>query len=63
MILELNRIGKIKEEKERPKIFNKALKKIALKIGHGPATLRKHYLLPKIEETFYKKGTVTNIKI
>jgi DNA topoisomerase-1 len=63
MILELNRIGKIKDEKERPKVFNKALKKVAQKIGHGAPTLRKHYLLPIIEETFYKKGVVSRIKI
>jgi hypothetical protein len=63
MILELNRIGKIKDEKERPKIFNKALKKVAQKIGHGAPTLRKHYLLPIIEETFYKKRVVSRIKI
>jgi hypothetical protein len=43
--------------------FNKALKKVAQKIGHGAPTLRKHYLLPIIEETFYKKGVVSRIKI
>ena len=63
MILELNRIGKIKDEKQRPKIFNQALKKVSAKIGHGAPTLRKHYLLPSIEEAFYKKGVVTNIKL
>jgi hypothetical protein len=36
----------VKETKERTKLFNLSLKKVALKIGHSPATLKKHYLLP-----------------
>jgi DNA topoisomerase-1 len=63
MLMELNRIGKIKDEKERPKVFNAALRKIGQKIGHGAATLRKQYLLPEIEEQFYAKGYVTKVKI
>jgi DNA topoisomerase-1 len=63
MISELQRIGKVSDEKERPKVFNEALRKIAKKIGHGAPTLRKHYLLPEIEESFYKKGVVTKIKL
>ena len=63
MVLELNSHGKVKEESERKKIFNQALKKIALKIGHGAPTLRKQYLLPEIEEQFYSKGLITKIKI
>ena len=63
MLMELNRIGKIKDEKERPKVFNAALRKIGAKIGHGAATLRKQYLLPEIEQQFYAKGYVTKVKI
>lgn len=62
MIMELNRIGKT-EEKQRPKMFNQSLRKIGEKVGHGAPTLRKHYLLPEIEETFYGKGYVTKINI
>ena len=62
MMLELKDY-KIKDEKERKKVFNAALRKVAKKIGHGPATLRKQYLLPEIEEQFYAKGTVSKIKI
>ena len=62
MVMELNRIGKT-EEKQRPKVFNAALRKIGEKVGHGAATLRKHYLLPEIEETFYKHGSIGRIKI
>jgi len=63
MIMELNRVGKVKEEKQRPKIFNASLRKVGKKIGHGAATLRKHYLLPEIEENFYTHGSVGRIKI
>jgi DNA topoisomerase-1 len=62
MVMELNRIGKT-EEKQRPKVFNEALRKIGAKVGHGAPTLRKHYLLPEIEETFYKNGSIGRIKI
>ena len=63
MICELKKYGNIKEEKERTKIFNLTLKKVATKIGHSPATLRKHYLLPEIEENYFKKGSVGKISI
>lgn len=54
---------KIKDEKDRKKVFNEALRKVAQKIGHGPATLRKQYLLPEIEEKFYAHGSIGKIKI
>ncbi len=63
MISELKKYGKVKEEKDRIKIFNLCLKKVSSKIGHGSATLRKHYLLPEIEEQFYINGSVGKIKI
>jgi DNA topoisomerase-1 len=63
MICELKKFGNIKEESERTKIFNLMLKKVALKIGHSPATLKKHYLLPELQEKFFKKGSVGKITI
>jgi DNA topoisomerase-1 len=63
MIGELVRIGKVKEQKQRPKVFNDALRKIGANIGHTPATLRKHYLLPEIEENFYAYGSVGRVKM
>ena len=59
MIMELNKYGYVKEEKDRKKIFNESLRKIAAKIGHGAPTLRKQYLLPEIEEQFYTKGKIS----
>lgn len=62
MVMELNRIGKT-EEKDRAKAFNVSLRKIGAKVGHGAPTLRKHYLLPEIETTFYRYGDVRRIII
>jgi len=61
--LQVRKDLKSRDEKQRTKLFNLSLKKVALKIGHSPATLKKHYLLPEIEENYYSKGSVTNIKI
>lgn len=63
MVMELNRIGKVNDEKERAKIFNMALRKISKKIGHGASTLRTHYLLPEIEKCFYENGNLKKLKI
>ncbi len=60
MAMELNRVGRVSDVKERPKVFNASLRKIGAKIGHGAATLRKHYLLPEIEIIFYKYGYIGN---
>jgi DNA topoisomerase-1 len=63
MIKELCKYGKVKEQKERIKIFNLCLKKISEKIGHGASTLRTHYLLPEIETNFYSMGSTGKIKV
>ncbi len=58
------RKGKLPEDKkEREKQlkgeFNKALDTAAAEIQHESATLRSHYLLPEIEESFLKDGTIS----
>ena len=63
MMDKLNKIEVIEEdEKKRKKQFNKALKQIAQKVGHGPATLRKHYLMPELIDEFINNGKVLDIK-
>jgi DNA topoisomerase-1 len=59
MVMELSKYGYVKEDKDRKKIFNESLRKIASRIGHGAPTLRKQYLLPEIEEQFYSKGKLS----
>ena len=63
MLCELRKYVIVREQKERIKIFNICLKKISQKIGHSPATLKKHYLLPEVMDNFYEKGSVGKIKI
>jgi DNA topoisomerase-1 len=64
VIKELKKKGLVKELKERKKVFNEIVSKISDKIGHTKATLRGQYLLPEIEESFYRMGKVSNsIKI
>lgn len=53
---------KTKDEKEIKRIFNDNLKKVAAQIQHTPATLRKHYLLPEIEEKWYKHGSIGRVQ-
>lgn len=63
MICELKKYGSVKEKNDRIKIFNLCLRKVSSKIGHSAMTLRKHYLLPEIEEYYYQKGSVVKIKL
>lgn len=62
VVSSLNKIGKVAES-DRASVFNQVIKKVSEKVGHGAPTLRKHYLLPEIEEIFYKTGSVSKIKI
>jgi len=62
MTQELRKLGKVKEEKDRKKKFNELLRKVADQIQHGAPTLRKHYLLPEIEDNFYKHGSIGRVQ-
>jgi len=62
MTAELLKLGKVKEEKDRKKKFNELLRKVAAEIQHTPGILRKAYLLPEIEENFYKHGSIGRVQ-
>jgi DNA topoisomerase-1 len=62
MSVKLNALTPEEDEKKRKKQFNKALKEVAGKIGHGKGTLKKHYLIPELYVDFVEKGKVTDIK-
>jgi len=47
---------------ERKKQFCEVLKAVAEKVGHQQATLKKHYLLPGVEESYVKSGRVKKVK-
>ena len=43
-------------------MMSEFLQKVADTVGHGKGTLRKHYLLPNIEDDYVKKGKIPSIK-
>lgn len=49
-------------ETERKKDFKKAVKLSAEKVGHGAATLQKHYLIPEVEEEYIQNGKIMDLK-
>lgn len=49
------------DEKKRKKFFMQSLRKVAIKIGHGSSTLRKHYLIPELETNYIKNGNIIDI--
>lgn len=53
---------KEKARKERKKIFNKAVKETAARVGHGAATLRKHYMVPELQTEYIEHGRIIDMK-
>lgn len=49
------------EEKQRKKDFKFAVKQSAAKVGHGAATLQKHYLIAEIEEEYIQNGKIMDL--
>ena len=58
----LAKLPKTKDDKVIKKNFNEVLRQVAEIIGHTPSILRKAYLLPEIEATYYKYGSIGYIK-
>ncbi len=51
-----------KDKKKRKGIFNKAVKETAKRVGHGPATLKKHYMIPELMTEYLAHGHVIDMK-
>lgn len=47
--------------KKRKKEFNKSLKLAAAKVGHGAATLKKHYLIPELGREYIYSGNLISL--
>ena len=62
VINSLNNREKSSDETERKKVMSEVLQKVAEAVGHGKGTLRKHYLLPNIEDDYVKKGKIPSLK-
>lgn len=52
----------IKAKKERKKIFNKAVKETAKRVGHGSGTLKKHYMIPELPTQYIDNGIIIDMK-
>jgi hypothetical protein len=50
------------DEEERKKRFKEVMKEVAARVGHQVATLKKHYLLPGIEQDYVKKSKIPTVK-
>lgn len=50
------------DEKVRKKLFLKVLRNVAEKVGHGPATLRKHYVVPEVMSEYVIEGKIADLK-
>lgn len=50
------------DESKRKKEFNKIIKSVALKVGHGAPTLKKHYMTPELESEFVDNGVIISLK-
>ena len=61
IISKLKRLTPEDTDTKRKKQFNEVVKAVALKVGHGAATLKKHYLLPEIQISFIEKGKVIDL--
>lgn len=61
IISKLKRLTPEDTDTKRKKQFNEVVKAIALKVGHGAPTLKKHYLLPEIQINWIEKGKVIDL--
>lgn len=46
---------------KRLRQFNKAVRSVAEKVGHGFGTIKKHYLVPELGATFVEKGVIIEL--
>lgn len=51
----------LSDKAKRKKRFNEVVKVVAQEIGHGGATLKKHYLLPSLEREWVNHGKIVDL--
>lgn len=61
IIKKLNEIEPEENEVKRKRQFNKVARFVAKKVGHGLATLKKHYLIPELEPNFIDNSKIIEI--
>ncbi len=61
IVSKLKRINPEETDIKRKKQFNDIVKLVAEKVGHGAATLKKHYLLPELQHQWIENGKIIDI--
>lgn len=61
IVSRLKRITPEDSESKRKRQFNDIVKIVAEKVGHTPATLKKHYMLPDLEQTWMQTGHIIDL--
>lgn len=62
IITKLEKIDIPDTEKQRKTVFNKVAKSVAQKIGHGTATLKKHYMIPELADNYIFDAEIIDVK-
>jgi len=62
IIEKLSKLDVPETPNKRKLVFNKVVTKVAKKIGHGSATLKKHYMLPELYTKYVNDGEIINVK-
>lgn len=62
IIKKLESIPILETDKERKKIFNKALNETAKLVQHGRSTLKTHYMIPELMDEYVQRGKIIDMK-
>lgn len=62
IVSKLKRLQPEETEQKRKRQFNKVVKEVANKVGHGTGTLKKHYMLPELHDVWLEEGRVIDLK-
>jgi DNA topoisomerase-1 len=62
IVSKLKRLTPEETDKKRKTQFNKVVKEVAAKVGHGGATLKKHYMIPELQSNWIDKGQVIDLQ-
>ena len=62
IIKKLEAVDIPESDKERKKIFNRAVKETAGIVQHGASTLKKHYMIPELPDEYIQRGRIIDMK-
>jgi DNA topoisomerase-1 len=62
IVSKLKRLTPEETDKKRKTQFNKVVKEVAAKVGHGGATLKKHYMIPELQSNWIDNSKVIDLQ-